>query len=77
MVGYCQGSDQEDLLGEPSPEAESFEAGAVAGFTCEDQKPAVLPNEIIGNLEVLLVKKLFANSMVINQLSFNEYKLYS
>lgn len=52
-----KGSDQEDLLGEPSPEAESFEAGAVAGFTCEDQKPAVLPNEIIGNLEEDLSEK--------------------
>ncbi|XP_021254780.1 uncharacterized protein C10orf107 homolog isoform X1 [Numida meleagris] len=38
-----EGSDQ-GLLGEPSPEAESFEAGAVAGFTGEDQKPTVLPN---------------------------------
>ncbi|XP_065602610.1 ciliary-associated calcium-binding coiled-coil protein 1 [Cyrtonyx montezumae] len=30
-------SDQEGLLGEPSPEAESLEAGAVTGFTGEDQ----------------------------------------
>ncbi|OXB73049.1 UNVERIFIED_CONTAM: hypothetical protein H355_013575, partial [Colinus virginianus] len=37
-------SDQENLLGEPSPEAESLEAGAVTSFTGEDQKPTALPN---------------------------------
>ncbi|XP_052533371.1 ciliary-associated calcium-binding coiled-coil protein 1 [Tympanuchus pallidicinctus] len=39
-----KGSDQEGLLGEPSPEAECFEAGAVAVFTGEDQNLTVLPN---------------------------------
>uniref|UniRef100_A0A8C2TVP2 Ciliary associated calcium binding coiled-coil 1 n=1 Tax=Coturnix japonica TaxID=93934 RepID=A0A8C2TVP2_COTJA len=39
-----KGSEPESFLGEPSPKAESFEAGAVAGFSHEDQKPTVLPN---------------------------------
>ncbi|XP_072196702.1 ciliary-associated calcium-binding coiled-coil protein 1 [Excalfactoria chinensis] len=39
-----KGSEPEGHLGEPSPEAESFGAGAVSGFACEDQEPTVLPN---------------------------------
>uniref|UniRef100_A0A663N3U8 Ciliary associated calcium binding coiled-coil 1 n=1 Tax=Athene cunicularia TaxID=194338 RepID=A0A663N3U8_ATHCN len=51
-------SDQEGYLEDSHPEAESFEADAVPGVTAEDQKPAVgeIPNEIIGNLEVLLLE---------------------
>nr|XP_047925373.1 ciliary-associated calcium-binding coiled-coil protein 1 isoform X2 [Anser cygnoides] len=50
-----KGPDQEGHLEESCPEAESLEAGAVAAFTVEDQKSAVggIPNEIIGNLEVV------------------------
>ncbi|XP_029887276.1 ciliary-associated calcium-binding coiled-coil protein 1 [Aquila chrysaetos chrysaetos] len=55
-----KGSDQEGYLEEPCPEAESFEAGAVAGVTAEDQKSAVggISNEIIGNLEAEINEKL-------------------
>ncbi|KAJ7427725.1 hypothetical protein WISP_04420 [Willisornis vidua] len=55
-----QGSEQEDYLGEPCPEAESSEADAVAGVTAEDQKSAEceIPNEFIGNLEADMNEKL-------------------
>lgn len=58
LAGCCQGSDQGDYLQEPRPEAASSEADAVAGVTAEDEKSAVceIPNEIIGNLEVLLLE---------------------
>uniref|UniRef100_A0A672U8N9 Ciliary associated calcium binding coiled-coil 1 n=1 Tax=Strigops habroptila TaxID=2489341 RepID=A0A672U8N9_STRHB len=55
-----KGSDQEesDQGEEPCTEAQSFEVDAVAGVTAEDQKSAEyeIPNEIIGNLEVLLLE---------------------
>uniref|UniRef100_A0A8B9FSN4 Ciliary-associated calcium-binding coiled-coil protein 1 n=1 Tax=Amazona collaria TaxID=241587 RepID=A0A8B9FSN4_9PSIT len=55
-----KGSDQEesDQGEEPCPEAESFEVDAVAGVTAEDQKSTEyeIPNEIIGNLEVLILE---------------------
>lgn len=54
-----QGSDEEGDLEEPHAEVESCEADAVAGVTDEDQKSTVgeeIPNEIIGNLEVLLLE---------------------
>uniref|UniRef100_A0A8C4JXU9 Ciliary associated calcium binding coiled-coil 1 n=2 Tax=Dromaius novaehollandiae TaxID=8790 RepID=A0A8C4JXU9_DRONO len=47
-------SDRESCLEEPCPEAESFKADALAGFTVEDVKSVMgeITNEIIGNLEV-------------------------
>ncbi|XP_025925728.1 ciliary-associated calcium-binding coiled-coil protein 1 [Apteryx rowi] len=53
-------SDQESYLEEPCPEAESFEADASAGFTVEDVKSVMgeIKNEIIGNLEAEINKKL-------------------
>uniref|UniRef100_A0A663DT66 Ciliary associated calcium binding coiled-coil 1 n=1 Tax=Aquila chrysaetos chrysaetos TaxID=223781 RepID=A0A663DT66_AQUCH len=66
-----KGSDQEGYLEEPCPEAESFEAGAVAGVTAEDQKSAVggISNEIIGNLEVLLLESCSLILSMVNYLA--------
>lgn len=56
---FLQGSDEEGDLQEPRPEVESWEADAVSAITDEDQRSTVgeeIPNEIIGNLEVLLLE---------------------
>ncbi|KAM8806432.1 ciliary-associated calcium-binding coiled-coil protein 1 [Eudromia elegans] len=52
-------SDQESGLEEPSPEAQST-ADALTGFTVEDVKSVMdeITNEIIGNLEAEINKKL-------------------
>lgn len=71
VVGCCQGSDQEGYPEEPGPEVESFEADAVAGVTAEDENSAVdeIPNEIIGNLEVLLLESYSLILSMVNQLA--------
>ncbi|XP_035748445.1 ciliary-associated calcium-binding coiled-coil protein 1 [Egretta garzetta] len=66
-----KGSDQEGYPEEPGPEVESFEADAVAGVTAEDENSAVdeIPNEIIGNLEVLLLESY---SLILSMAEINE-----